>query len=254
MTRFDDRGGPWGPGAPGGDDPYVLWDAAFVLGSLSSAERREFETHISRCAVCRAAVNELSGLPALLAMVGREAFDGLDDGEPAAEPGPEVLGSLMATVARRRRRSRLRTVTLGAVAAAVLAIGVLVAVHPGPSVPSADSPRALAPAMTMTPVVPTSVTATVSLVGQTWGTRIEMKCTYGVEPEVQGHDQDDGAGDKLAMVVVRRDGGRSELTSWTAMPGVTVSLEGSTPIPLNELASVQVVSADTGMVLVQQSL
>ena len=27
------------------DDPYELWDAAYVLGSLSGTDRHEFEAH-----------------------------------------------------------------------------------------------------------------------------------------------------------------------------------------------------------------
>ncbi len=33
---------------------YADWDAAYVLGSLSPAERREFETHLEGCERCRA--------------------------------------------------------------------------------------------------------------------------------------------------------------------------------------------------------
>ena len=29
--------------------PYVMWDAAYVLGSLSSTERREYEGHLPLC-------------------------------------------------------------------------------------------------------------------------------------------------------------------------------------------------------------
>lgn len=45
---------------------YAMWDAAYVLGALSCAERREFEAHLGICASCRAAVAELSDLPPLL--------------------------------------------------------------------------------------------------------------------------------------------------------------------------------------------
>ena len=31
------------------DDPYAMWDAAYVLGSLSGNERREFEAHLATC-------------------------------------------------------------------------------------------------------------------------------------------------------------------------------------------------------------
>ncbi|MFY9765074.1 MAG: zf-HC2 domain-containing protein, partial [Mycobacterium sp.] len=59
----------WRPGTPhGGDlsghDEYTMWDAAYVLGSLSSAERREFEAHMTDCPLCGSAVGELSGMPA----------------------------------------------------------------------------------------------------------------------------------------------------------------------------------------------
>jgi len=45
---------------------YAMWDAAYVLGSLSATERREFETHLASCPDCRQAVAELRGMPALL--------------------------------------------------------------------------------------------------------------------------------------------------------------------------------------------
>ncbi len=52
------------------NDPYETWDAAYVLGgSLSSTERREYEAHLSGCVPCRTSVGELSGMPALLAML-----------------------------------------------------------------------------------------------------------------------------------------------------------------------------------------
>ena len=31
-------------------DKFADWDAAYVLGALSPAERREFETHLASCA------------------------------------------------------------------------------------------------------------------------------------------------------------------------------------------------------------
>ena len=47
MKRF---GGPVTPfgrrnASPGDNDEYALWDAAYVLGSLSSAERSEYQAH-----------------------------------------------------------------------------------------------------------------------------------------------------------------------------------------------------------------
>ncbi len=64
------------PAAAGDDHPYRTWDAAYVLGSLSSADRREFEAHLDRCPSCRTAVAELAPLPRLLSLLSRDAATG----------------------------------------------------------------------------------------------------------------------------------------------------------------------------------
>src|ERR1700741_2392814 len=141
----------WRPGTPhGGDlsghDEYTMWDAAYVLGSLSSTERREFEAHLTGCPLCRGAVGELNGMPALLSRLDREEVSALDDCSGAELLLPaDLLPSLRVTVNWRRRRSRIVTWTAGAAAAAVLAIGVLVGVA-GPSPPSLPAPPPASPA------------------------------------------------------------------------------------------------------------
>ena len=57
------------------DDRYATWDAAYVLGSLSSDERREYEAHLSTCPRCSAAVAELSEIPPLLAKLEAAVMD-----------------------------------------------------------------------------------------------------------------------------------------------------------------------------------
>ncbi len=61
-------------GGPLGHDRHecAMWDAAYVLGSLSVSDRRKFEDHLSGCASCRQAVAELSDLPALLGLLDRD--------------------------------------------------------------------------------------------------------------------------------------------------------------------------------------
>ncbi len=89
------------------DDPYALWDAAYVLGSLSASERRDFEAHLATCPRCPEAVAELSGMPALLALIDADDVEALDDAEAAPPPlRPEVLDSLVPKVEWRRRRGR----------------------------------------------------------------------------------------------------------------------------------------------------
>ena len=113
----------------GDNHRYAMWDAAYVLGSLSSAERREFEAHLADCPSCRSAVGELDGMPALLSQLDRDELAAIDD-RGGVEPllPDELLPSLLAKVSWRRRRSRIVTWTAGTAAAAVLAIGVLVGV------------------------------------------------------------------------------------------------------------------------------
>ena len=41
-------------------DEYVQWDAAYVLGALSPAERREYEEHLAGCPACQAAISAAS--------------------------------------------------------------------------------------------------------------------------------------------------------------------------------------------------
>jgi hypothetical protein len=254
MTTVGDPGGL--SSSPGDTHEYALWDAAYVLGSLSPSERREFEAHLSTCPSCREAVSELSGMPALLAQLDRDCVASIDErGAPASAALPplrhELLASLLAKVNWRRRRSRVLTWTLAA--AAVLAIGVFVAISSNP-VASAPAPRqqADASALTMTPVKPIPLTATVSLSRHDWGTRIEMNCTYGVGPADTDHDGDE-AGDMLAMVVVGRDGSHTQLATWVALTGIPASPGGSTSMPIDQIAAVQVVAVDTGDVLLQRS-
>jgi anti-sigma factor RsiW len=244
----------WRPGTPiGGDlsghDEYAMWDAAYVLGSLSSAERREFETHMADCLLCRSAVGELNGMPALLSQLDRDEAAVIDEADGnGAEPLPpdELLPSLLAKVNWRRRRSRIVTWTAGTAAAAVLAIGVLVGVagHYPTSVPT--SPQASVSVQPMTQVGTDKLASTVSLSSQRWGTFISMNCVCLASLNA--------AHDTLAMVVVGRDGSHTRMATWVANPGHTAAPVASISTPVDQIASVQVVSADNGQVLLERSL
>ena len=47
-------------------DKYREWDAAYVLGALSTDDRREYERHLAGCVSCTTAVAEFAGMPGLL--------------------------------------------------------------------------------------------------------------------------------------------------------------------------------------------
>lgn len=239
-----------GFGQPGdGDLPaadsheYATWDAAYVLGSLSPADRREFEAHLSVCPLCSQSVGELSGMPALLSKLDGGTVAAMDDGDHLEEP-PNLLPSLMTEVRRRRRRVRMVTWTSGAAAAVLLAVGLFVGV--GSHHPASTPPQVSASVLQMDQVGTKALASTVSLSGQQWGTYIDLNCVC-LAPVTAHHD-------KLAMVVVARDGTHTQLATWIADPGHTAKLAGSTSTPVDQISQVQVVSADNGQVLLQRSL
>ena len=247
MRLIQGFGPPGNSDLPAGDShEYATWDAAYVLGSLSPADRREFEAHLNGCASCQQAVAELSGMPALLSKLDSETVASINQADESPAMVPDMLPSLLTAVRRRRHRSRLVTWSSSAAAAAVLAIGVFVSV-PGLAGHSLTSqPPQASAALPMAQVGTTALTSTVSLNSQRWGTIIDLRCVC-LAPVYAHHD-------RLAMVVVNRDGAHTQLATWVAEPGHTALPAGSTATPVDQIAAVQVVSADNGKVLLERSL
>jgi anti-sigma factor RsiW len=248
MRAIRGFGPPGDSGLPAGDNhEYATWDAAYVLGSLSPADRREFEAHLSGCPSCAQAVAELSGMPALLSKLDRNEVAAINEADQSSEvpaTPPDLLPSLLFAVRRRRHRSRLMMWSSAAAAAVLLAIGVLVGVA-GHS-PTSPPPQASVSALPMAQVGTTALASTVSVSGERWGTFINMKCVC-LAPVYAHHD-------RLAMVVVGRDGTHTRLATWVAEPGHTATPAGSISTPADQIAAVQVVSADNGKVLLERSL
>ncbi|MCA2306043.1 zf-HC2 domain-containing protein [Mycobacterium intracellulare] len=235
-----------GLGPPGDNHRHAMWDAAYVLGSLSATDWREFEAHMAGCPECRLAVAELSGIPAMLAQLDRSdigAINEADHPSGATEMPPELLPSLLAAACSRRARSRVMTWMGSAAAAVILTIGVLVGVHG--SFPTAP-PQAAVSALPMDQVGTTLLASTVSLSGQQWGTNIALKFVCLAPP--------DAPHDTVALVVVGRDGSQTRLATWVAIPGHTATPTGSVSMPADQIATVQVVLADNGHVMLQRSI
>jgi anti-sigma factor RsiW len=148
----------WGLGQPGdrdiftgGNHRYAMWDAAYVLGSLSAGDRREFEMHMAHCPACRQAVVEISGIPAMLSQVDGNYIAALNGPGHASEvpaKSSELLPSLLATVRWRRRRTRLITWTVATAVAVLLTIAVVLRIQgrfptsPPPQTPVSTLPMA----------------------------------------------------------------------------------------------------------------
>jgi hypothetical protein len=216
-------------------------DGAYVLGSLSPAERKEFEQHLAGCKECARNVRELAGLPGLLARVDRAVLEDPD----VVEPVPDTL--LPALVRDVRRAGLRRTlVTAGlAAAAAVVVVGVPLAVSGAlegdrsPSAAPSPGPVAAASpvAQRMVPVGHVPVRASLAFASVTWGTRLDLTCTYapsGVHYHHPPHRV------TYALVVRTRDGRTEQVGTWRSLEGRTMRLTAGTSSPRNQIASVQV--------------
>lgn len=231
-----------------GHDECGIWDAAYVLGSLSSSERREFEAQMATCPLCRSAVGELNGMPSLLSQLDRAEVAAIDQADGAAKPSPpdELLPSLLAKVNWRRRRSRIVAWAAGTAAAAVLAIGIFIDIAGQPTTSVPRQSQASVSVQPMAQVGTNTLASTVSLTSEQWGTVISMSCIC-LAPPTASHDT-------LAMVVIGRDGSRTRTATWTANPGHTATPVGGISTRVDQIASVQVVSASDDRILLERSL
>lgn len=202
-------------------DHYSTYDAAYLLGALSPEERRDFEAHLRDCDECAASVTRLSGLPGLLAKAPQP--------DQVGDPGPvpeSLLPALLAEVARRRTRRR-RVALVAAAAAVVLAIatGAFVGLRPAPD----QQQRAIE----MTAVATgTPVHAEAVLDGRAWGTHIRLHCWYD--------DTSTYRPGTYRLVVTDIDGTVQQLATWAVVPGETTTVDGSTSLDLDEIATVEV--------------
>ena len=220
-------------------------DGSYVLGSLSPAERKEFEQHLAGCDECARNVRELAGLPGLLARVDRAVLVDPD----VIEPVPDTL--LPALVRDVRREGRRRTlVTAGlAAAAAVVVVGVPLGVSGvlgGDRTPSAPVTSASPVAQRMVPVGDVPVRASLAFASVTWGTRLDLTCTYAPSGEQYHHLPPRVT---YALVVRTRDGRTEQVGTWRSLEGRTMRLTAGTSSPRNQIASVQVRTAEGRPVL-----
>ncbi|MEO3760850.1 zf-HC2 domain-containing protein [Mycobacterium sp. B14F4] len=224
-------------------DRYATWDAAYVLGSLSGEDRREYEAHLQTCAHCRAAVDELRGIPVLLGTI-----DAADIGGAEVAPPPQLLDSVLDRMrARRRRQKWITSAAVVGLAAALIAVGLLIVVRPDTFGQQPGTPQATNQ-LAMEKVSDTPINATVAVTGFGWGTRIDMACTYG------DWGRRDAPPQNLGMVVVGRDGSRNQVATWLGLSGATALPSANTPLQVDEIAAVQLVSPDSGRVLLERPL
>ncbi|MFC9358022.1 anti-sigma factor family protein [Rhodococcus sp. NPDC057014] len=243
------------------DDPYVRWDASYVLGAMSAADRREYEAHLAHCAQCSRAVSELAGMPGLLALITPEEAFGTLSGNGAPEdeelPAPRVLTGLAETVQRRRRHRRAATALAAAAAviAVVVPVGVLATQDRTPAAPATALPvpdRANTTEAVFASVVPTTITASASVVSTSWGTVIFVECSY--EDTWPGDGRYGAGAEGYALTVTDRSGVVTTVATWTGDAGQTVRPTATTSLPVDAIASIDVRSDDDHQVLLTTTL
>ena len=225
---------------------YGHLDGSYVLGALSPAERQDYERHLADCSSCARAVQELAGLPGLLAKTDLASIES----PPADAPLPEtLLPALVHEVRRQQRRRLLVTGAVAAAAATVLTVGSLAAIRSGGEAPTpqaATPPSASAApsGQEMVPVGYGRMSANVALASVAWGTRLDLTCSYA--PAAPGAED---TVTTYSLVVRTRDGHTERVATWRGLPGRTMALTAATAATRDDIASVEVRTADGQPVL-----
>lgn len=198
-------------------EKYADWDGAYVMGSLSRAERQEFEEHLTACGTCRDAVADLGALPGLLGRLTSE------DAIPLMSPVEDPPSSITTPPVRRAgRRARVRIALAAAAAVVAAAVAVPLAIH------GRDRPTET---VALHRVAASPLSADAALTTTDWGTRVEMTCSYA-----GGY----GGPHRYVLDAVDTSGHLRRVSSWHAGPGDTVHTTGSTDLRVGAIRSLQV--------------
>jgi hypothetical protein len=210
------------------EDKFATFDAAYVLGALSPADRHAFEEHLAGCPSCAESVAELAGMPGLLARVPLAEI--LDDTPPEPVP-PTLLPGLLDEVGRRRRRRRWISGGTAFAAAACLILLLIVVIVPG-SGGGGTTPKT---GTAMTAVVPAPIHATVSIQNVGWGSKITVHCGY----ELGNY------GPRKYMLTVTGKGQHrpDQVASWMIRPGKDAILQGSSALHSSDISMVAITNA-----------
>ncbi len=206
-------------------DPFLTYDAAYVLGALDEPDRIAFEAHLATCDACSASVAQLRALPPMLAGLPESAFAA---DEPALdEAPPDTLLPRLLREVRPGRRPVRRWVSTGlAAAAAVIAIAGASAIaynagHGG------GSDHGVA----MSALVDAPVQATAKVVSTSSGSDVYLWCKYSAESYSAGN---------YWLVIHSKDGKTQQLAQWPGVPGTTIVLRAPTTWTRADISDVQV--------------
>jgi anti-sigma factor RsiW len=193
---------------------------AYLVGSLDPAERAEVEQHLATCTDCRSEMAELAPLPGVLGRIdAAEARDRL------LTPSPDLLSRALAAVDEHERKARRRLVRWKVTAAAAAVVAVLAGLVPQLITKGAEG----TPMAVMTGVTAAGMG---SMQQRAWGTAVHLELT-GLPP-ASGY----------RAYATARDGRTEVAANWGASPDGRATVVGTTAIPRNELASIEIRTVD----------
>lgn len=191
---------------------------AYVLGGLTSDERRTFEEHLPGCPDCSADLGKLARLPELLDAV--EKTDALALAVPRPSADAVQVVSLMHKLARRRRTRRIRGGALvAALAAACLALGA--ALQPVLFPP-------VRPDETYSVTASSGLTVDLGLVRKAWGTELSLQ---GSALPREG---------TLSLWTTDRAGHQERVCSWGSTPAGRAKITSATPLKMDDIVNIAV--------------
>lgn len=224
--------------------PHAFDDAAYVLGSLSPDERRDYVNHLPHCAECRANVREFAGLPGLLARVETDGNGRIGD-ELNEPPPPTLLPRLLAAAQAERFRARRRVAILAVAACLALLAAVAVPLTLVNQTGGQNTPTPTPTQIAMQPMQPLAgtsrVNAAVGLVDQPWGTKVLLECSYA--PSKYDAQQ------AYALWAVSASHMQEQIGSWAVSPGEEIKTTAATKFRHADLEWLEIRRPDNTVVL-----
>jgi hypothetical protein len=227
-------------------DEYRQWDAAYVLGALSTDDRREFERHLTNCVACTNAVAELAGVPGFLMKLDSNTAQSLvaaPDGANVFALPLEPIQSLARAALKKRASLRRRVAAAMAVAAGfVMVIGLLVGSNLSSGSNNSESQAstaALGAKVSMVALEKNSMLVDMHMTSKRWGTQFSWNCVYG-NGEVSAQKPE-----FYDLVVTDTAGVATTVASWSQAGTSAKGLVASTGIPMSSIKTIEFQYADT---------
>ena len=196
---------------------------AYVLGGLSSVDRRAFEDHLATCAECREELARSAPLPGLLTRAPRA--DTIL--QPATvQEGPDSLARLLDRVRSARASDRRRNRAGWLVAASVVVLGG-VGLTVVPTLLNDDDP--VGTTVAFSAAADLAVSGQATMTPKPWGTSLTVSLS-DLPPS-------DGP---FVLQVTSDDGAVEQAAVWGNTPAATAQVTGATSLDTVEIRSIAV--------------